>query len=67
MSEKGRKRTKKDEKRYESPAVTGECLARPQASLLAGSVVTKNTTIETAGQKTDDHSFGDSGFDSKWE
>ncbi|MBO4657575.1 MAG: hypothetical protein J5639_07370 [Bacteroidales bacterium] len=52
---------------YETPAVIREYKVELEGQLLAGSVVTKNTTIETAGQKVDDHSFGDTGFDSKWE
>ena len=54
-------------KPYESPAVLKACPVELQAQLLAGSVVTPNTKIETAGQDVDNHSFGDSSFDNKWE
>ena len=53
-------------KPYESPAVTRTLPVAPQVALLAGSVVTPTTKIETAGQEVDDHSFA-TGFDSNWE
>jgi len=53
--------------KYIAPAVKRSVEIEMESDLLAGSVVTNSTNIETAAQKVDEHSFGDSSFDSKWE
>ena len=53
--------------KYIAPAVKRSVEIEMEQHVLTGSVVTHQTNIETAAQKVDDHSFGDSSFDSKWE
>ena len=57
----------KHTKVYKAPAVLRSATVEMENPILAGSVVTKDTKIEPAGQKVDDHSFADSSFESKWE
>ena len=52
---------------FASPIIIQEVRLDISAPLLAGSVLTNKSNIETAAQKVDDHSFSDSLFDSKWE
>lgn len=52
---------------YIAPQVRRILEFEPEQDLLTASVVTQSTNIETAAQKVDGHSFGDSSFDSKWE
>lgn len=51
---------------YKAPSILKTVDVLLEDNLLA-SVVTPKTKIETAGQKVEDHSFSDSGFNSKWE
>ena len=52
---------------YRTPAVLRQVAVELEQNLLAGSVVTKKTTIETAGQQVEKRNFEDSGFNSTWE
>lgn len=52
---------------YRTPAVLRQVAVELEQNLLAGSVVTKKTTIETAGQKVENKDFSESGFNSTWE
>ena len=52
---------------YLSPTVRKTVEVLLEEDFLIGSVVTPATTVETAGQKVEDHSFSDAGFNSKWE
>lgn len=52
---------------YVSPQLLRCVSVELEDPLLVGSVVTNSTTIESAGQKVEEHSFNDSFFESKWE
>ncbi len=54
-------------RRYESPLIIKTVQVLIQQNLLAGSVVTKDTKIETAGQQVETKSFDATGFNSTWE
>lgn len=54
-------------KSYATPSVVKTVDVLLEENLLAGSVVKPDTTVETAGQKVEDHSFSDNSFNSKWE
>ena len=52
---------------YTPPLVKKKVSYEPEAVLLAASVVTKNSSIETAGQKVEERDFSDAGFNHTWE
>lgn len=52
---------------YASPRIIREVKHEVASPLLAGSVVTPNTKIRSAGQDLDSHSFDDTGFNNTWE
>ena len=52
---------------YKAPDVLRKVTVEMEGTILEGSVVTKDTTIETAGQKVDERNFTDSGFYQVWE
>ncbi|MBR1872441.1 MAG: hypothetical protein IJ795_04465 [Bacteroidales bacterium] len=52
---------------YSPPAIIREVELCLEAGLLAGSVVTKETKIETAGQHVEKRDFNSEGFNSTWE
>ena len=54
-------------KNYKSPCILQRVTVRLEAAFLQGSVVTKDTTIETAGQTVEKRDFDTSGFNTTWE
>lgn len=59
--------TQKKKQLFEPPVILHEVRLEPSESLLAGSVVTKETKIETAGQQVETKSFDATGFNTTWE
>ena len=53
--------------KYKAPCILKRVTVQLEAGFLQGSVVTKNTEIETAGQKVQERDFQNSGFNSVWE
>lgn len=56
-----------NKKHYKAPAVLRSASVEMESPILTGSVVTNNTTIETAGQKVETRDFSEAGFNSTWE
>ena len=52
---------------YESPSVKKKLAIRLETSFLAGSVVSKDTAIETAGQQVEERSFALPDYNHTWE
>ena len=52
-------------KKYESPAILEDVSVEVACSILAKSVVTKKTEVESVGQEVVDHSM--TGYDHSWE
>ena len=52
---------------YSSPCILQEVKMELESDILAGSVVSKSTKIETAGQQVETRDFSDVGFNSTWE
>ena len=52
---------------YQVPTVLKSVAMELETDLLVGSVVTQSTTIETAGQQVETHTFSAEGFNSTWE
>ena len=55
----------KTKQKFESPRVLGELDIQPSCVLLA-SVVDTKITIESTGQKVENHDFSGSGFNHEW-
>lgn len=53
--------------KYVAPCIKRKVTLHLEDGILAGSVVNKKTTIETAGQKVETKDFSDTGFNSTWE
>ena len=53
--------------KYKAPVVLREVPVSLEEDMLVGSVVTKETTIETAGQQVETKSFNTEGFNQVWE
>jgi hypothetical protein len=54
-------------RKYSIPLVKKVRELRLENDLLAASVVTKETTIETAGHKVEEKIFSETGFNHTWE
>ncbi len=52
---------------YITPSVRKKVEMEIEQAILTGSVVTPTSTIETAGQKVEEHNFSESGFNTQWE
>ena len=57
----------KSSRKYSSPAVLKEVPICFETRLLAGSVVTKDTGVKTAGQEVSTYDFSSSSFNQEWE
>jgi len=52
---------------YKAPAILRSVMVQMETPILVGSVVTRETTIETAGQTVEKRDFSESGFNNVWE
>lgn len=52
---------------YKAPKILRKVTVELECPILAGSVVSKETTIETAGQQVEQRDFSTSGFNQVWE
>lgn len=52
---------------YTPPSVIKTVGITLETGILAASVITKDTKIETSGQKTEENDFSQSGFNTTWE
>lgn len=57
----------KQRNKYIAPAVLRRVMIEMESDLLAGSTVTPQSKIETAGQKIETKDFSQTGFNSDWE
>lgn len=55
----------KQKQKFESPRVMGELRLQPEGVLLV-SIVDKEVTVETTGQKVENHNFSGSEFNHEW-
>ena len=57
----------KQKQKFESPRVMGELRLQPEGVLLV-SIVDTEVTVETTGQKVENHNFADEngGFNHEW-
>ena len=55
----------KQKQKFESPRVMGELKLQPEGVLLVSIVDTK-VTVETTGQKVENHNFSGSEFNHEW-
>ena len=56
----------KQKQKFESPRVIGELRLEPEGVLLVSIVDTK-VTVETTGQKVENHDFSGETFNHEWE
>ena len=52
---------------YQAPAILRQATVQLGQSLLTGSVVTKDTKVETKGQELVTYDFSDTQFNQTWE
>ena len=55
----------KTKQRFESPRVLSELMLQPEVFFLA-SLVDTEVTLESTGQKVENHDFSDSEFNHEW-
>ncbi len=56
----------KQKQKFESPRVVGELRLKPEGVLLV-SIVDTEVTVETTGQKVENHDFSGETFNHEWE
>jgi len=52
---------------FESPAVLKVVRIAQESEIMAGSVVTGDSKVRTAGQEVQDYDFSDTSFNQEWE